>query len=110
MDDKYTPDPELERENYTQRRLRRYHKAQARRRKDAASDARFSRALFSLAGMAAAFAIALGVLGMRGASVDPDAAQKLTDPWIGPVSRLEVYGIAVILILAVIYMWRIRRR
>lgn len=97
-------------EDYTQRRLRRYHKARARRQKDAVSDARFSRALFSVAGIAAAIAIGLAVLGMDGAAVDPDAAQALTDPWIGPLSRLEVYGIGFIALLGVIYFWRIRRR
>jgi len=105
MEDKDPPE-----QDYTQRRLRRYHKAQARRRKDAADDARFSRALFSVAGIAAAIAIALGVLGMRGAVIDPDAAMRLTDPWLGPLSRIEVFGIGLIIILAAVYMWRIRKR
>ncbi len=99
-----------EKEDYTQRRFRRYHKAQARRRRDAAADARFSGAVFSVAGVAAAIAIALGVLGLRGASVDPDAAQRLTDPWIGPVSRMDAYGIGLIAFLGLVYLWRIRRR
>jgi len=112
-DDKITNSSETnstESESYTQRRLRRYHKAQARRRKDAANDARFSRAVFSVAGIAAALAIALGVFGLKGASVDVDTAQRLTDPWIGPISRMEAYGVGLILILGAIYLWRIRRR
>lgn len=97
-------------EDYTQRRLRRYHKARARRHKDAVSDARFSRALFSVAGIAAAIAIGLAVWGIDGASLDPDAAQALTDPWIGPLSRLEVYGVGFIAFLGAVYFWRIRKR
>jgi len=96
--------------DYTQRRFRRYHAAQARRRKASAADDRFSRAVFSVAGIAAALAIGLGVLGMRGLSIDPESAARLTSPWIGPASRIEVYGIGFIVVLAVIFMWRVRRR
>lgn len=112
MDDKTDKPAERpgEQQNYTDRRFRRYHAAQARRRKAAAADERFSRAVFSVGGVAAAIAIALGVVSLNGLNVDPASAAYLTDPWKLGLSRMEIYGLGFIAVLALLFFWRIRKR
>ncbi|NNE56917.1 MAG: hypothetical protein HKN36_02315 [Hellea sp.] len=105
-----TPDPENSKPGTGRHRFRRYHKAQARRRKAELEQDRFSRAVFSVAGVAAAIAIGLGVLATQGPTIDKEAAANLTDPWIGPASRMEVFGLGFIAIIAVLFLWRIRKR
>jgi len=97
-------------DNLADRRFRRYHRVQARRQKAAQEDARFTRALFSIAAIAAAIAIGLGVVGMNGLSVDQESAVYLTDPWLGPFSRMEVFGLGFIALIAILFLWRIRKR
>lgn len=94
----------------TGRGFRRYHKARARRRKAEMDDARFSRAVFSVAGIAAAIAIGLGVMTLNGGTMDPDSAARLTEPWIGPMSQVEVFGLGFITLLGGMFFWRIRKR
>ena len=103
------PDPE-NRESLTERRFRRYHRQAARRRKQAKEDTRFFQAVFSLAGVAAAIAIGIAVFGMTGRGIDAGALADLTTPWLGPISKFEVLGLAFIAVLGGLYFWRIRRR
>ncbi len=99
-----------ESEPVTERRFRRYHAAQARRRKADIANERFNRAVFSVAGVAAAIAIALGVVAMNGLNLDKESAAHLTDPWIMGLSRMEVYGMGFIGVMALVFFWRIRKR
>ena len=98
------------RDSVAQRRFRRYHRQAARRRQQEKDDTRFFQAVFSLAGVAAAIAIGIAVMGLTGRGPNPEALAALTDPWLGPFSFLEVMGVALILALGAIYLWRIRRR
>lgn len=114
MDDEINKPPQPaaseDRENQSDRRFRRYHAAQLRRRKAEMADERFSRAVFSVAGIGAAIAIALGVVAMNGVSLDPESATRLTEPWVLGLSRMEIYGLCFIALLAGMFLWRIRKR
>ncbi len=97
-------------DSISERRFRRHNRAAERRRKAAQEDSRFFRAVFSLAGVTAAFAIGLAVFGLSGGSIDPASMDGLLAPWIGPLSRLDIAGLAFILLLGGLYFWRIRKR
>ncbi len=105
------PDPEKQdRETVSERRFRRYHKQAARRRQQEREDSRFFQAVFSLAGVGAAIALGIAFLAMNGGGMNPRTLASLTEPWLGPLSRMEVFGLAFIALLGAVYFWRIRRR
>lgn len=97
-------------ETASERRFKRYHRANERRREAARQDSQFFRAVFSLTGVAGAVAIGLAVFGMTGGSFDPAAMENLLQPWIGPISRLEAMGILFVLLTGGLFFWRIRKR
>lgn len=106
MDDKHIEDQD----SYSQRRFRRYHRAQERRRKNAKSEARFSRIIISITGLVGVVAVGLAVFGARGATIDLNRADYLTRPWIGEMTRIEGYGLGVILLLVLFFLLRNRLR
>ena len=91
------------------RRFRRYHRAAARRRQQDREDSHFFRAVFSIAGVSAALAIGLAVYFLGGGR-DLSALGAWATPWLGPFSKLEVLGAAVIVALGGLYLWRVRKR
>ena len=99
-----------DRETVSERRFRRYHKQAERRRRQAREDTRFFQAVFSLAGVAAAVAIGIAVFGMTGGGVDTGSLANMAEPWLGPLSKFEVFGLGFILVLGTLYFWRIRKR
>ncbi len=96
-------------ETVNDRRFRRYHRAAARRRKAEKSDTYFYRAVFSVAGVGAAFAIGLAVFVLTGGD-SLSGMETLAAPWIGNMSRLEVFGIGFIVFLGALFLWRVRKR
>lgn len=96
-------------ESVSDRRFRRYHRAAERRRKAERADSVFYRAVFSIAGVGAALAIGLAVYVLNGGSGASDIGD-LASPWIGPFSKLEIYGIGFIIFLAGLFFWRVRKR
>jgi len=101
--------PEARGETVSDRRFRRYHKAAARRRANEKSDEAFFKAVFSLAGVATAFVFILVYAAMNGGGGLVSLA-PLSEPWLGPFSKLELIGFGVIALLAGVYLWRIRRK
>ncbi len=97
-------------DSVSQRRFKRYHRANDRRRRAEQQDSQFFRAVFSLAGVAGALAIGLAVFGMTGGRFDPAAMDHMLAPWMGPLSRLEAIGILFVILVGGLYFWRIRKR
>ncbi|MEP6343667.1 MAG: hypothetical protein ABJ275_10150 [Maricaulaceae bacterium] len=93
----------------TDRRFKRYHRVAAKRRADAKADDAFFKAVFSLAGVATAFVFVLIWVAMNGGG-GLIALAPLSEPWLGPFSKLELFGFSVIAFLAALYFWRIRRK
>lgn len=96
-------------DSVSDRRFRRYHRAAERRRKAERADSVFYRAVFSIAGVGAALAIGLAVWVLNGGGTATELG-TLTYPWIGPFSKLEVFGIGFIIFLAAMFFWRVRKR
>lgn len=96
-------------EKLSDRRFRRYHRAAARRQRQAREDSHFFRAVFSIAGVSAALAIGLAVYFLGGGR-DLSSLSTLATPWLGPLSKLEVIGAGMITLMALNYMWRVRKR
>lgn len=92
------------------RMFRRSRRAQTRRLKQARDDANFFKAVFSLAGVATGFVFILIYLAQSGGGGGLIALAPLAEPWIGPFSKLEVFGGLFIGGLALLYFWRIRKR
>ena len=93
----------------TDRRFKRYNRVRDRRRANAKADDAFFKAVFSLAGVATAFVFVLIYAAMSGGG-GLVALAPLSEPWLGPFSKLELFGFAVIAFLATMYFWRIRRK
>ena len=91
------------------RRFKRYHRVAERRRAAAKADDAFFKAVFSLAGVATAFVFVLIYAAMNGGG-GLIALAPLSAPWLGPFSKLELFGFTVIAFLAALYFWRIRRK
>lgn len=100
-------------ERPSERMFRRSRRAEDRRRKQSRDDANFFKAVFSLAGVATGFVfilIYLATSSMSGGGSGLDSLAPLSQPWLGPVSKLELFGGLFIGLLAAVYLWRIRRR
>lgn len=96
------------------RQFRRYQRYKERRAKAAQAENSFMTAVFSLAGIAGAFAIGLGVWTMNAITMEPSGSGEvepgIATPWLGPFSKIEVGGFVLIGILAIVYLYRTRRR
>lgn len=97
-------------ERPSQRMFRRSRRAEERRRKQARDDANFFKAVFSLAGVATGFVFILIYLAQSGGGGGLIAMAPLAQPWLGPFSKLEIFGGLFIAVLAALYLWRIRKR
>ena len=96
-------------DNVSDRRFKRYHRAAARRRAAAKADDAFFKAVFSLAGVATAFVFVLIYAAMNGGG-GLLALAPLSEPWLGPFSKLEIFGFSFIAFLAALYFWRVRQK
>lgn len=92
------------------RMFRRSRRAEMRRRQAAADDARFFRAVYSLAGVATVFVFILIYLAQSGGGQGLIGMVHLAEPWLGPFSKLEIFGFGFIAVLAGMYLWRIRKK
>lgn len=97
-------------ERPSERMFRRSRRAEERRRKQARDDANFFKAVFSLAGVATGFVFILIYLAQSGGGGGLIALAPLAQPWLGPFSKMEIFGGLFIAALAALYLWRIRKR
>ncbi len=97
-------------ERPSERMFRRSRRAEERRRKQARDDAVFFRAVFSLAAVGTGFVFIMIYLAQSGGSGGLIAMAPLADPWLGPFSKLEIFGGLFIAAIAALYFWRIRKR
>ena len=93
----------------TTRGFSRYQRVKERKRVQARADARFYRAAFSLMGIITAFVFIVIFMVMNGGEILVGLA-PLSEPWLGPLSKLEIGGFGFIAVLAGTYLWRIRSR
>jgi len=102
--------------NYSKRRFRRYERAVERRRKNDRADARFVRLMGVITVLAVSMAIGLALIGYmtavgyRGVKFDPIRAAHWSEPWLGPLSRLEAFSMGLIGLVLLYFFWRSRRR
>ncbi len=93
-----------------QRRASRYQKAQARRAAQEKSDQRFYSGMYALMGFTALLAILLGALGIYGFNVDTTGLSGWTEVWLGPFSKLELAGLALVGLIALSVYLKMRKR
>lgn len=87
------------------RRPSRYVKAQQRRAAAKAKDNRFYAAIFSLISVVVLFSLLISAVMVNGSSVDTRGMTGWATPWVLGMSKLEVAGLGLVGIVAVI-MWR----
>ena len=95
--DKYVPRKD--------RRPSRYVKAQQRRAAAKANDNRFYAAIFTLISVVVLFSLSISAVMVNGGSVDTSGMTGWATPWVLGMSKLEVIGLGLVGIVAVI-MWR----
>ncbi len=93
-----------------ERRVSRYQKAQERRARQKAADNRFYGAMFGLMGVVVMFSLLVAALAMNGANIDASGTEGWTTPWLGPLSKVEFFGLIVIAVIAALMYRRLRKR
>jgi hypothetical protein len=94
------------------RRATRYTKAQERRLAQSRADQKFYAQMFTVCGVLALFVIGLGLVAMNGVSTS-EGNETLADmsvAWLGPFSKLELFGLALVVIIAIVMYLRMRKR
>lgn len=104
------PDHIHRKERPSERMFRRSRRAEMRRRQAAREDANFFRAVFSLAGVATAFVFVIIYMASANGGSGMVALAPLSEPWIGPFSRLEIFGVGLIIVLGAVFWFRIKKR
>ena len=104
-------DPSLKDET-RMRRATRYSKAQERRMAQSRADHKFYQQMFLLCGVLALFVIGLGFVAMNGVSpgAGNESLAEWSTPWLGPFSKLEIGGLFIVGIIAVLMYLRLRKR
>lgn len=103
-------EPTQDKKTISERRFRRNQRRTERKRKQEKEDNRFMAAVYSLTGVTAAIAIGIAVFGMNGGQMDTGILANMAQPWLGPLSKFEIFGFGFIILLGAIYFWRIRSR
>ncbi len=94
------------------RRATRYNKAQERRMAQSHADQKFYAQMFTVCGILALFVIGLGLVAMNGVSANMgnETLAAWSSPWLGPFSKLEIAGLGVVAIIAIVMYLRLRKR
>ena len=92
------------------RRASRYQKQQERKAAQRAADNKLYGAMFALMSILALFAVLIGALMLYGGNVDVSGMGDLAEPWLGPLTRLEVGGFVFVALIAAILYLRMRKR
>jgi len=92
------------------RRASRYQKQQARKAAQRAADNKLYGAMFALMSILALLAVFIGALMLYGGNVDVSGMDGLAEPWLGPMSKLEVGGFIFVALIAGIVYLRMRKK
>lgn len=92
------------------RRASRYQKQQERKAAQRAADNKLYGAMFALMSILALFAILIGALMLYGGNVDVSGMGDLAEPWLGPLTKLEIGGFVFVGIIAAILYFRMRKK
>ena len=92
------------------RRASRYQKQQERKAAQRAADNKLYGAMFALMSVLALLAVMIGALMLYGGNVDVSGMGGLAQPWLGPLTKLEVGGFVFVALIAGIVYMRMRKR
>ena len=92
------------------RRVSRYQRQQERKAAQRAADNKLYGAMFALMSVLALLAVLIGALMLYGGNVDVSGMGDLAQPWLGPLTKLEVGGFAFVALIAGIVYLRMRKR
>jgi|GEM_PF-5095769 len=90
-------------------RISRYQKSQERRARQRRGDSRFYNVIFTIIGLTTLIALFVAASALRNSGIDVGFLSNLTAPWLGRFSKLEVIGIGIIALIALISYVRMRR-
>jgi len=92
------------------RRASRYQKQQARKAAQRAADNKLYGAMFALMSILALLAVFIGAFMLYGGNVDVSGMDGLAEPWLGPMTKLEVGGFIFVALIAGIVYLRMRKK
>ena len=92
------------------RRASRYQKQQERKAAQRAADNKLYGAMFALMSVLALLAVMIGALMLYGGNIDVSGMGDLAQPWLGPLTKLEVGGFVFVALIAGIVYMRMRKR
>jgi len=94
------------------RRATRYTKAQERRLAQSRADQKFYAQMFTVCGVLALFVIGLGFVAMNGVSANAgnETLAEMSTAWLGPFSKLEIAGLGLVALIALVMYLRMRKR
>jgi hypothetical protein len=92
------------------RRTSRYQKQEERKAAQRAADNKLYGAMFAMMSIFALLAVLIGALMLNGANVDVSGMSGLAQPWLGPLTKLEVGGIVFVALIALLVYLRMRKR
>ena len=92
------------------RRASRYQKQQERKAAQRAADNKLYGAMFALMSVLALLAVMIGALMLYGGNVDVSGMGDLAQPWLGPLTKLEVGGFIFVALIAGIVFMRMRKK
>ena len=92
------------------RRQSRYNRVQERKAAQKRADNRFYAGMFSMMGVLALFAILLAAIAVNGANVDVGGMESWAQPWLGPLTKLEVAGLVFVAFIAAMAYMRMRKK
>ncbi|MDB2437513.1 hypothetical protein N9W89_02245 [Hellea sp.] len=92
------------------RRASRYQKQQERMAAQRAADNKLYGAMFAMMSILALLAVLIGALMLYGGNVDVSGMGDLAQPWLGPLTKLEVGGFVFVGLIAVVLYMRMRKK
>jgi len=94
------------------RRSDHYTRARARREAKDRANQRYYRTVFSVSGVLVMFVLLIAAIAINGGGemVGDVPLEGLTSPWLFGLSKLEVFGLLIVAVIAAIAYWRMSRK
>jgi len=92
------------------RRATRYQRVQERKAAQRSADNKLYGAMFSIMGILALLAVLIGAVMLYGGNVDVSGMGNLAQPWLGPFTKLEIFGVAFVGLIAGSVYLRMRKK